>query len=823
MKKSGGSRAHFPFILAALLCIVAVFGALSVSYIRRFNQTLEEENRARLSEVSGYIAHYMEKMLSEQQEELTVLAASAARMGDREEQVRYLGEMAARLGLEYIGIAGADGIFAAEALGESRDVSGEAFFAAASGGSCYISDPTRQIFYDRAVGGVVIAVPVPGEPGAVLAAMISTAKMGEDVRVDGFDGKGYSYIIDGSGNLVLHARSMGYNNLFQALENMKFGSGYSLAAMENDIIKRREGMASYHDFGVEKYAYYRPMNINGWTVVSTVPAGVITKRTAVLSRNLVELCAGALVLLLSLMTAVYALSLRMESRRRENQAKSAFLANMSHDMRTPMNAIMGMAAIAGHHAGEPDTVRECLKKIEISSRHLLGLINDILDMAQIESGRLELRPGEFYLAGAFEAVVGIVYPLLRSKGQHFSIRLHGLRHEYLWGDELRLSQIFINILTNAVKFTPEGGRIAVDVEELPASGGEEARFCFKFADSGIGMKPEFLKNIFSAFTREQDSRVDKVEGSGLGMAITRRIVDLMGGTIGVESAEGRGTTFTVNLSFAAKAEPDQAFVPQFTSVLLVGWEEDEWEEAQRTMAEWGVSSCLAADIPAAEAMLSQAGRKFDAALLDREALESGGWSLSGFDGVTALAAYDWSDIRSEAAAGGIARFVAKPLFRTSLRRFLSAEAGSGEPEASAFPANYNFAGKHILVAEDNDLNLEIIREILGETGADIRCVRDGEACVRAFEQLPEGGVDLILMDIQMPVLDGYGAARRIRSLERGDADTPIFAMSANAYAEDISRATAAGMSGYLTKPINLQVWLREIGRCLEDREAGWRK
>lgn len=234
----------------------------------------------------------------------------------------------------------------------------------------------------------------------------------------------------------------------------------------------------------------------------------------------------------------------------------------------------------------------------------------------------------------------------------------------------------------------------------------------------------------------------------------------------------------------------------------------------------GVSSCLAADIPAAEAMLSQAGRKFDAALLDRDALEGGDWCLSGFDGVTALAAYDWSDIRSEAAAGGIARFVAKPLFRTSLRRFLSAETGSGEREAAAFPANYNFVGKHILVAEDNDLNLEIIREILGETGADIRCVRDGEACVRAFEQLPEGGVDLILMDIQMPVLDGYGAARRIRSLERGDADTPIFAMSANAYAEDISRATAAGMSGYLTKPIDLQVWLCEISRCLGEREAG---
>lgn len=812
MKKSGRNRVYFPFVPVALLCIIIVFGLLFFSYIRNFNQTLEEENRSRLSEVSGYIAHYMEKTLSEQQLQLQVLASTVSRVRSREIQVEYLGEMAGQLGLEYIGIAGPDGILNAQALPGPRDVSGEAFFTAAAKGEPYVSDPTRQIFYDRAVGGVVLSVPVPQNPGTVLAAMVSTAKLGEDVRVDGFDGEGYSYIIDASGNLVLHARSMEYNNLFQVLENMKFASGYSLAAVEDDIRQRREGMASYYDFGIEKYAYYRPMGINGWTVVSTVPAGVITKRTAVLSRNLAKLCAGALLLLLSLLTALYAMSLRMESRRRENQAKSAFLANMSHDMRTPMNAIMGMAAIAANHAVEPDTVRECLKKIDISSRHLLGLINDILDMARIESGRMELHGGGFFLPDTFETVVSIIYPLVKARGQHFSIRLHGVRHEYLWGDDLRLNQIFINILTNAVKFTPEGGQIAVDVEELDGDGGENARFCFTFADSGIGMKQEFLKNIFSAFTRERDSRVDKIEGSGLGMAITKRIVDLMGGTIGVESREGAGTTFTVTLPFHIQAGPEQGLVPRFSSVLLVGGDAGQWEAAEAVFARWGVASGRAADIPSAVNLL-EAEPGFDAVLIDRDCLDSGDWSLSGFDGVAALAAYDWSDIRSLAAGRGIRSFVPKPLFRTSLERFLGADPGTKELENAA-PASYNFAGKRILVAEDNDLNMEIIRQILEETGAEVRCARDGEACVRLFEQSPEGSVDLILMDIQMPVLDGCGAARRIRALGRADAGTPIFATSANAYDEDISAAMEAGMTGYLTKPIDMQVWLSEIARCL---------
>ena len=843
MKKTHGSKTHFSHILAVSLGIIIVFSVLFLGYIRNFEQTLKEENRVRLSEVSVYIANYMEKMLSEQQVELEILVSAVSEMEDEEARVQYLGEMSEQLGYEYIGIAGEDGRLHSTAFQKPELMEDRAFYRALVNDEPYISDITRQIFYDRAAGGIVMGVPILSGQKQMLVAMVSTEKLGEDVQVESFGGKGYTYIINTNGDLVLHARAMEYNNLFQSMQNVSFTSGYSLDGMKNDIAGQKEGMTEYRDFNVEKYAYYRPMGINGWYVVSTVPAGVITARTAVLSQNLIILCIASMIVFLVLIAAVCVMFLRMEGRRRETQAKSAFLANMSHDMRTPMNAIIGMTSIAGAHADEPDTVRDCLKKISFSSNHLLGLINDLLDMAMIESGKIELKNTGFSFADVFENVIADIYPLVRNKNQHFAVCLHHMEHEQFLGDELRLTQIFINILTNAVKFTPEGGEITVDVEELEKRDGDRVWFHFSFTDNGIGMKPEFLERIFHAFTREQDSKVSKIEGSGLGMAITRQIVDLMEGQITVESEEGKGTVFHVILPFQACEERKMEAPLLYSPVLLAGGDESQADEAVRLLEKYGVKADWAANIEETTQYLKKTGQdRYRAVLIDREFLghdgaehetgaenEIGAESATGAelisqvkyisdacgnDTILILADYDWSDIRFRAVRSGITAFVQKPLFRSSLKRCLQASQDAISGSEFTEPGSYDFGGKRILIAEDNEMNLEIIQSILTETGALVSSTKNGAECAAAFRHSREGEFDLILMDIQMPVMNGYEAARQVRAMERPDSDIPIFAMSANAYAEDKQKAAAAGMSGYLTKPIDIKIWLEEIRRCL---------
>lgn len=815
MKKEDQSRVHFYFILAALLCMLAVFGVGFYRYIHKFEQTLQEENRSRLSEVSDYISNYMIKFLSEQQVEMEILASAVSGMNDQADQVAYLDRMADMLGYEYIGIAGSDGLFRASVFDEPKVISDEAYYKSAISGKPYISDITRQIFYDRAVGGVIVAVPIPGSGKQMIAAMISILKLGENIQVESFQKEGYSYIINEEGDLVLHARAMEYNNLFQSMQNLEFASGFSLEAMREDIEHQREGMTQYYNFEIEKYAYYRPMGINGWTVVSTVPAGVITRRTAVLSSQLAALCGLSMLVFLVLVTCLYAMFLKMESRKKENQAKSAFLANMSHDMRTPMNAIIGMTVIAGIHVDDPDTVRDCLKKINLSSKHLLGLINDILDMARIDSGKIILVNEKMLLPEVIESAINIIYPLVRAKKQEFSVRLHNVTHESLKGDELKVSQILINILTNAVKFSQEGGSITVDVEELKQPDEKKAVFQIAIADNGIGIKPEFLNHIFTAFVREQDSKVNKIEGSGLGMAITKRIVDLMNGQIQVESQEGKGSTFRVKLPFDLWEDEETVHPIRCQSVLLVGDSETQGMETARTLMKAGVNSAWVADAQTAVSRITDSGEGFfQAVLIDRDIFNRGQaekvCKACGEQTKLALAAYDWDDIRSEAEQMGISYFIQKPLFRSVLQVSLNAMLDHECLMETTEPGSFDFSGRTILLAEDNDLNREIICNILLETGADIVCTKDGAECVETFADQPEGRFDLILMDIQMPVMNGYDAAKKIRSLDRTDSNIPIFAMSANAYAEDMEQAQAAGMTGYLTKPINLEIWLKEI-------------
>lgn len=514
-----------------------------------------------------------------------------------------------------------------------------------------------------------------------------------------------------------------------------------------------------------------------------------------------------------------------------NRAKSDFLSHMSHDIRTPMNAIIGMTDIARAHLDDKMKMQDCLKKISLSSQHLLGLINDVLDMSRIESDKMALNKDSLSLPELLENIVAIMQPNIKARNQSFSIHLKNVRHEQFYSDALRLRQIFINILSNASKFTPAEGQITVNVEELVTGNKESAEFLFSISDTGMGMSPEFMEHLFDPFSRERDSRVDKTEGSGLGMAITKKLVELLSGDIKVKSKVGEGTTFTFTLPL--EIDKGTSVLHRFPGLKIIIADDDDTmcEYMEQTLAEIGVRVDSAGTGEEAVEKLKKAlgnGEKYDAVFLD--------WKMPHMDGpqtaqkirdeigkdlpILIVSAYDWNDIEKEALETGVNGFISKPLFVSTLCRALSRYVLNENPEdtAQAQDTAEEFNGKHFLLVEDNELNRDIAVELLSDAGAVVECAVNGFDCIDKFGQSPERYYDLILMDIQMPVMNGYEATQEVRRMNRRDAKSvPILAMTADAFAEDIARAKEAGMDGHLAKPLNIAMMKREIHKALKHR------
>ena len=510
---------------------------------------------------------------------------------------------------------------------------------------------------------------------------------------------------------------------------------------------------------------------------------------------------------------------------RANQAKSDFLSHMSHDIRTPMNAIVGMTDIASLHLNEPDKIQDCLKKIALSGRHLLGLINDVLDMSKIENGNISISRIPLSLPELITNVVTITQPNIKARNQKFSVKLHNLRHERYCSDALRLRQILINLLSNASKFTPAGGEVSMDIEERKGEDELSVFLDMVITDTGIGMSEEFMEHIFEPFSREQDSRVDKTEGSGLGMAITKRLVELLGGTIRVTSKNGAGSTFSVTIPMQIDDMPP--IYPYFPDlrILVVDDGEDILEYMEQALKEFGVTAeCTesGADAVARVKEAHEKGENYDAVILD--------WKMPVMDGlqtarcireevgseipVLIMSAYDWSEIEEAAQTVGVAGFLQKPIFLSTLCYGIQKYVLGENVLKNELPT-YDFTGRHFLLVEDNELNREIARELLQQTGAAVDIAGDGKAGLEAFENSMEGFYDLILMDIRMPVMDGLCATKEIRRLSRRDASgIPVIAMTADAFAEDITVAMQAGMNAHIAKPIEVQQLYRLIDSFL---------
>lgn len=654
----------------------------------------------------------------------------------------------------------------------------------------------------------------------------------------------FSHIIAEDGDFIIRSGEAYRDSYFERiLAEFEVTKGKTLEQyaeeIKDAIVKKEDYSTAVTVKGGKQHLYLTSLSHSEWYLLSIMPDGRLDDAVKRMgdARQRIMLTAGGIMLAAAFIIFImyYKMSQKQmaelnEARKeavRANRAKSEFLSSMSHDIRTPMNGIVGMTAIAQANIGDTLRVRDCLGKIALSSKHLLGLINDVLDMSKIESGKLSLNMQLVSLRDTMNNIVNIAQPQVKAKDQHFDVFIQNVQTENVICDNVRLSQVLINLLSNAVKFTPEKGEVNVYMEQEDSPKGSEYVRChFRVKDNGIGMTPEFQQEVFEKFVRERKEQVDKTEGSGLGMAITKAIVDLMDGTIELVSAPNQGSDFHIILDFErADVQEEDMILPPW-KMLVVDDDEDLCHSVVSSLKEIGIDAEWASDGRTAVKMVENRHLKNDGyqiVLLD--------WKMPDMNGLEAakkmrkhlgdnvpiliISAYDWSDIEEEAREAGAQGFISKPLFKSNL--FLGLKPymiGLEEEKPVKEEKQMQFSGKRILLAEDNDLNWEIAEAILSEVGFWLERAENGKICVEKFNQSEVNFYDIILMDIRMPVMNGYEATQNIRALEREDAGLPIIAMTADAFSEDIQRSKECGMNEHIAKPLDVNQLMQVLDRYL---------
>ncbi len=640
-------------------------------------------------------------------------------------------------------------------------------------------------------------------------------------------------LIDAESNYIIRGRSFKNSSFF---EFYKSYNQPGVAAQQQLFADIQSGTGSFimlDSRGRERIVAHTPItSTRGWVLLNAAPVSDLNAETE--DWLLIGVVTAGL-LLLMVMDFLYMLSfnrkLRLMAREAEsaNKAKTDFLSTMSHDIRTPMNAIIGLTTIAEKNLGDQEAVRENLRKISLASNHLLTLINDILDISKVESGKLNLSPVTFTIVETVENLVNLSQPMIKEKNIDFSFRINRMEKEYLHADQLRLNQIYINILSNAIKYTEPGGHVSVDLREEESEREGCIKLVYIVSDTGIGMSPEFMEKMYQPFSRQTDSRFNSIQGTGLGLAITRQMVELMDGTIECQSEVGKGTTFTITLDIPVAERQLEEMRFEDVCALIADDDPILLDTAADALESLGIVAERATSGSEALEMIQRrhdTGKDYDVVILD--------WKMPGMDGIGTIrrirtevdagipilltSAYDWSDIEDEAKEAGANGFIGKPLFRSRLYEKISELLGT---EAKAVEPEDNYAdleGINILVAEDNDINWEIISAMLNMFGITSERAENGRICVEKMAEAREGSYELIFMDVQMPEMNGLDATRHIRSLEnKWAASIPIIAMTADAFSENVAECLAAGMNGHIAKPVDMKLVIKEIRRIKEEK------
>ena len=640
-------------------------------------------------------------------------------------------------------------------------------------------------------------------------------------------------MIDVNGDYILKGSSFKNSSFFEFYNSYNSSDNDTTKKLFDSITSSTGSISMNNSHGEECVLAFTPISTtNGWTMLGLVPADDlnIEKRNWVLFG---VVSVGLLVLFLSDLFYMLYLNKRLQITARKaesaNKAKTDFLSTMSHDIRTPMNAIIGLTSIAEKNTGDEESTKESLRKIGLASNHLLTLINDILDISKVESGNLKLSPLTFSIVETVENLVNISQPMIKEKNIDFSFHINQMEKEYIYTDQLRLNQIFINILSNAIKYTEPGGRVGVNLREEESAIPGCIRLTYVVEDTGIGMSPEFMESMYTPFSRQVDSRVNSIQGTGLGLAITKQMVELLGGTIDCQSEQGKGTTFTVALDIpiADRQREDMELEP--IDVLLVDDDETMLLTATETLESLGASVEQAHSGIEALGMIEHrhlSGKDYSLIMVD--------WKMPEIDGLETISrirsdiktnvpilltsSYDWSDIEDKAKAAGANGFITKPLFKSTLYDKISELIGEGSSSTEPEDDYSDLQGLRILVAEDNDINWEIISVMLSMFGITSERAQNGKVCVDMIREAEEESYALIFMDIQMPEMNGLDATRTIRKLENKWASSiPIIAMTADAFSENIMECMNAGMNGHIAKPIDVKLVIKEIRRIKEGR------
>ena len=635
-------------------------------------------------------------------------------------------------------------------------------------------------------------------------------------------------LIDAGGNYIIKGRSFKNSSFFEFYKSYNETDPARLTALEQSVVTQTGSLLMNNSKGQECLAAHTPVySTESWAIVTLIRMDDLVERSV--DWGLVGLVsAGLLLLFLFDLWVLQRFNRRLAAVAAEaeaaNRAKTDFLSTMSHDIRTPMNAIIGLTTIAAKNAGDEAAVKENLKKINLASNHLLTLINDILDISKVESGKLTMSPVTFSIVESAENLVNISQPMVKEKNIEFNFRINRFEHEYLYADQLRVNQIYINILSNAIKYTEPGGRVDVDLLEEPGSTPKSVKLIYRVADTGIGMTPEFMARMYQPFSRQTDSRVNSIQGTGLGLAITKQMIELMHGDIQCESQLGVGTTFTVTLEIpiAEKLADEMALEPM--RVLIVDDDPVLLETAKDTLASIGAQADAA---PSGAQALELIRRQHNLTPDYRVVILD--WKMPDMDGVETarlirtelglevpiliISSYDWSEIEDEARAAGVDGFISKPLFRSTLYQKLNELLGIQSERHDPEEDDSDVQGMRILVAEDNDVNWEIISMLLQMHGIEAERAENGKLCVERLERMKRGEFNLVFMDVQMPVMNGLEAARNIRRLSNPEAARiPIIAMTADAFSENVAECLNAGMNGHIAKPVDMKLVMKEIRR-----------
>lgn len=672
-----------------------------------------------------------------------------------------------------------------------------------------------------------------GETSTAIVVSIPVNDIKQILSLEEQDSLTYSHIIRRDGSYVIRSVDQENDNYFTRI--MKTFSELNGKHPEHYVAELKEKMEKNEEYAAimmmnneRRHLYCTKLPHSEWYLVTVMPYGQLDTTVNGLTRHIIYSLLISLAIIMIVLAVIFSMYFSMSQKQihnleqlrheasRANKAKSEFLSNMSHDIRTPMNAIVGMTAIAAANIDDKMQVQNSLKKISLSSKHLLGLINDILDMSKIESGKLTLSVEQISLREVVDGIVNIVQPQIKAKNQKFDVFIHDIENENVYCDSVRLNQVLLNLLSNAIKFTPDEGSISLSLYEKPSPKGDNfVRIHVTVKDTGIGMTEEFKEKIFESFAREDNKRVHKTEGSGLGMAITKYIVDAMDGTIDVQSELGKGTEFNVVLDFEQSFIHEEDMVLPNWNMLVVDDDEQLCQSTVASLKSIGIKADWTLDGESAVKLIAEHHKKhteYHIILLD--------WKLPGIDGIETarrirrqletdipillISAYDWSEIEHEARDAGINGFIPKPLFKSTLYLGLKQFAdGAPEVREEEHEISSKLRGARILVAEDNELNWEIASELLSsQLGLIMERAENGKICVDKFTQSEAGYYDAILMDIRMPVMTGYEATEAIRKLDRSDSDLPIIAMTADAFSEDVKKCLDCGMNAHVAKPID---------------------